>query len=180
MCKNTLKKIRLFDYLIIILFHIEIDFNLYILSPFKSKLLLRYITYSVTIATEQWKYLKLVYPNERRIQNVRAPAQKPSASSSHSPRRFICICRLLGQTLRICYAHSNGIRKVLLKNNTKVSCSQQKSQRLRDGVEIPVLRPGLQWNALRYMAVHTYVCYICVLDFWLAHKVFSHGSSRNS
>jgi len=43
-------KIRLFDYIIIILFHIEIDFNLYILSPFKSKLLLRYITYSVTIA----------------------------------------------------------------------------------------------------------------------------------
>lgn len=85
MCKNTLKKIRLFDYLIIILFHIESDFNLYILRPFKSKLLLRYITYSVTIATEQWKYLKLVYPNERRIQNVRAPAQKPSASSSHSP-----------------------------------------------------------------------------------------------
>lgn len=97
-----------------------------------------------------------------------------------APRRFICICRLLGQTLRICYAHSNGIRKVLLKNNTKVSCSQQKSQRLRDGVEIPVLRPGLQWNALRYMAVHTYVCYVCALDFWLAHKVFSHGSSRNS
>lgn len=72
-------KIRLFDYIIIILFHIEIDFNLYILSPFKSKLLLRYITYSVTIAN------RTVYPNERRIQNVRAPAQKPSASSSHSP-----------------------------------------------------------------------------------------------
>lgn len=30
--------------------------------------------------------------------------------------------------LRICYAHSNGIRKVLLKNNTKVSCQQQKRE----------------------------------------------------
>jgi len=61
------------------------------------------------------------------------------------------------------------------------SCSQQKGQRVGDGIKIPILRPGLQWNAcILFMGLCMWVCVLCTLDFWLAHKVFSHGSSRNS